>query len=512
MGGSTAWRAFLAGIAAVVLGAGIGELAAAAFAPASSPLAAIGDVLIDLAPPWAKEWAIGLFGTSDKLALLIAIALVLLAVAGALGLLEARFARIGVLLCAALGIVGIAAASSRADATGLAWAPSAVAGAAAAFTIGPLVRRAGAAPGEPAAQDGAAGMDRRRFFAWAGAATVIGVAAAVGGSLLQTGARTVTAARRALHLPVPARAAAPIPPGAELRVPGLAPLVTPNERFYRIDTALLVPQVDPAQWSLRIHGMVDHEVTLTWAQLLALPLQESYTTLACVSNEVGGELIGNAKWLGYPIRHLLAQAGPHADADMVLSRSADGFTAGTPLEVLTDQRDAVLAVGMNDEPLPLEHGFPVRMVVPGLYGYVSATKWVVDLEVTRFDRATGYWTTQGWAPRGPIKLESRIDVPGAVDTVAAGPTVIAGVAWQQHVGVSRVEVSIDDGAWQTAELASAISDDTWVQWRLPWTATSGHHVIRCRATSRSGQVQTARQAPPAPDGATGWPQVTVQVP
>jgi len=512
-------RPALAGAAAVVLGAGTGELVAAGFAAASSPIASIGSALIDLAPGWAKETAIAVFGTSDKAALLTGIALVLLAVAAGLGMLEARYTRTGALLCAALGIAGVVAAMTRADAGPLAWAPSAAAGAVAAFAIGPLVRLAGRRPDGtlPRARTNGSAIERvadpsrRRFFAWAGAAAAVGVAAAVGGTLLQAGARAAAAARRALRLPTPARVAPPLPAGADLRIPGLAPLITPNERFYRIDTALLVPQIDPAQWSLRLHGMVDHEVTLTWDQLLALPLEESYTTLACVSNEVGGDLIGNAKWLGYPIRHLLARAKPHPDADMVLSRSADGFTASTPLPALTDGRDAVLAVAMNGVPLPPEHGFPVRMVVPGLYGYVSATKWVVELEVTRFDRATAYWTTQGWAPRGPIKLQSRIDVPRPAQTVPAGDAVIAGVAWQQHVGVARVEVSIDDGPWQDAQLAPAISADTWVQWHLPWRATPGDHVIRCRATSRSGQVQTSRPAPPAPDGATGWPQITAHV-
>ncbi|MRH28030.1 molybdopterin-dependent oxidoreductase [Microbacterium sp. SYP-A9085] len=514
------WRAALAGIAAVVLGVGAGELVAA-FAAAAGPVTAIGGALIDLAPGWAKETAIALFGRSDKAALITGILVVLVAVAAGLGILERRYRRMGALLCAALGIVGMVAATTRADAGALALLPSAVAGAAAALTIGPLVTLAGPTSTTPTrttptsitpvSDDRVADPGRRRFFAWTGAAVLIGAAAALGGTLLQGGARAAEAVRRSLHLPVPARTAPPIPAGADLRITGLAPLITPNDRFYRIDTALLVPQVDPTTWALRIHGMVDREVTLTWDRLLALPLQESYTTLTCVSNEVGGDLIGNAKWLGYPIRHLLARAGPHPDADMVLSRSADGFTASTPLPVLTDERDAILAVGMNGAPLPAEHGFPVRMVVPGLYGYVSATKWVVDLEVTRFDRATGYWTTQGWAPRGPVKLQSRIDVPSAGRTVAAGDTVIAGVAWQQHVGVSRVEVSVDDGPWQDAQLAPAISVDTWVQWHLPWRATGGDHVIRCRATSRAGQVQTSREAPPAPDGATGWPQVSVHV-
>ena len=288
-------------------------------------------------------------------------------------------------------------------------------------------------------------------------------------------------------------------------------MVTLNPDFYRIDTALVVPSVDPPTWKLRIHGMVAQEVTLTWDELLALPLVESVTTLSCVSNEVGGDLIGNAVWLGYPIRELLQRAVPDADADMVLSASVDGFTAGTPLEVLTDGRAALLAIGMNGEPLPPEHGFPVRMVGPGLYGYVSATKWVTDLEVTRFDRATAYWTARGWSDRGPIKLESRIDVPRQGRAVPAGDAVIAGVAWQPGTGLSGVEVQVDDGDWHGAELATAISDDTWVQWRLPWKAESGSHRIRCRAISRDGTTQTDTVAAPAPDGASGWHTITVQV-
>jgi DMSO/TMAO reductase YedYZ molybdopterin-dependent catalytic subunit len=321
----------------------------------------------------------------------------------------------------------------------------------------------------------------------------------------------VTAVRQAIKLPAPAATAPPIPADAELGILGLDPVLTANENFYRIDTALIVPQVDPADWSLRIHGLVENEVVITWDELLALPLEESVTTLTCVSNEVGGNLIGNAKWLGYPIRELLARAKPTAKADMVLSRSIDGFTASTPLEILQDDRNAILAVGMNDEPLPAEHGFPVRMVVPGLYGYVSATKWVVEMEVTRFDQTHAYWTDRGWSEKGPIKLQSRIDVPLPGRGLSAGETVIAGVAWQQHVGITKVEVQIDGGEWREAALASAISDDTWVQWSIPWTAKAGSHELRCRATNALGETQTDDQAPPAPDGATGWPQRSIDV-
>lgn len=292
----------------------------------------------------------------------------------------------------------------------------------------------------------------------------------------------------------------------------MPPVVTPNTSFYRIDTALVVPEIDPSTWSLRIHGLVENEVEIGWDELLALPLEESWTTLTCVSNPVGGDLVGNAKWLGYPIRLLLERARPTSDADMVLSRSIDGFTASTPLEVLQeDTRNAILAVGMNDEPLPAEHGFPVRMVVPGLYGYVSATKWVTELEVTRFDKATAYWTTRGWSAKGPIKLQSRIDLPRRGQGLSAGDTTIAGVAWQQHVGIAKVEVQVDGGAWREATLASAISDDTWVQWSIPWKAERGSHAIRCRATNALGERQTETDGWPAPDGATGWQQLNVDV-
>jgi DMSO/TMAO reductase YedYZ molybdopterin-dependent catalytic subunit len=499
-------------VAAVVLGAGIGELTAAFVAPESSPFAAIGGALIDLAPAWAKDAAIALFGTADKIALLAGIALVMLALAALAGMLEARRPPWGLVLVAAFGVVGAAVATTRTDAGSLAWLPSAVAGAAGAGALWLLIRvLRRAASGIPSPEGEPSRPDRRAFFVWAGAAAAAGVLTAVVASTMRAGGAALSAVRAAVTLPRPAAAASAPPAGAELGVDGLASVVTPNDAFYRIDTALIVPEIDPADWSLRIHGLVEREVVITWNELLALPLEESYTTLACVSNPVGGDLIGNALWLGYPIRELLARARPSAEADMVLSRSVDGFTASTPLEVLTDDRNAILAVGMNGEPLPFAHGFPVRMVVPGLYGYVSATKWVVELEVTRFDQARAYWTDRGWSERGPIKLQSRIDVPRHQERVMAGDTVIAGVAWQQHVGVTKVEVQIDDDGWREARLAPAISDDTWVQWSLPWTATTGEHVLRCRATSASGEVQTSDQAPPAPDGATGWHQRTVTV-
>ncbi len=504
-----------AGVASVAFGTGVGELAAAVLAPPSSPFVVVGSLLIDLAPPWAKDAAIALFGTGDKAALLVGIGIVLVAVAAGAGVLESRRPPWGQVVLWILGLVGAVAASTRAGASLLAIAPSAVAAIGAVIALRVLIGRlprADVAEGVDGVDgaDAAAPVDRRRFLGWAGGAVAVGALAALGGYALQAGSRAVTAIRETIALPRPA-ARATVASGADLGIDGLAPVITPNVDFYRIDTALAVPAVEPSTWSLRVHGLVEREVTSTWDELLALPLEESVTTLACVSNEVGGGLIGNAVWLGYPIRELLARAAPTADADMVLSRSVDGFTASTPLPVLEDDRNAILAVGMNGEPLPAEHGFPVRMVVPGLYGYVSATKWVVDLEVTRFDAASAYWTDRGWSERGPIKLSSRIDVPRGGQALTAGPITVAGVAWHQHVGIEGVEVQVDDGPWEPAELAPAISIDTWVQWHYRWDAAAGTHTLRARAIDADGEVQTAKRQGVVPDGATGLHERSVEV-
>ncbi|HTN55407.1 MAG TPA: molybdopterin-dependent oxidoreductase [Microbacterium sp.] len=503
---ATPWAAASAGVAAAVLGAGVGESAGALLAPSSSPFAVVGGALIDAAPAWAKDTAIAWFGTSDKAALLIGIGIVLLIAAAVAGLCQARWLRSGVIAFAVIGAgVGVLALT-RPEAGMLSWLPSALAGVVAAITLRLLVRKAPTPD-----RDDTGAPSRRQFLAWAGGSAVVGVAMAFAGTIARSGATAVASVRDAIRLPRAAKPAPALPAGASLDVPGLAPLITPNDGFYRIDTALIVPSVDPADWTLRIHGMVAQEITLTWDELRALPLVETTVTLSCVSNPVGGDLVGNAVWLGYPIRELLAKAHPAADADMVLSTSIDGFTAGTPIEALTDARDALLAIGMNGEPLPLAHGFPVRMVVPGLYGYVSATKWVTELEVTRFDRARAYWTDRGWSERGPIKLQSRIDVPRPGREIDAGDSVIAGVAWQPQTGISGVEVQVDAGPWQEAELAPAISADTWVQWRMPWQADPGEHRIRCRAISGDGNRQTDQYAAPAPNGASGWHTITVSV-
>ncbi|WP_433253287.1 molybdopterin-dependent oxidoreductase [Streptosporangium sp. CA-135522] len=352
-------------------------------------------------------------------------------------------------------------------------------------------------------------LDRRGLLV--GTLVGVGVAGASGvvGRML-SGRAEVAAARVGVQLPRPS--AAPLPAGVDLKIRGLSPFVTPNHDFYRVDTALVVPQVDPRSWTLKIHGMVDRPVELTFADLMKRPLQEADITLCCVSNEVGGPYIGNARWLGASLAGVLRDAGVQRGADMLLSTSADGWTCGTPVDVVLDGRDALLAFAMNGEALPVDHGFPVRQVVPGLYGYVSATKWVTEIKVTRFDRDEAYWTPRGWAAKGPIKTQSRIDLPRDGARLVPGRTVIAGVAWAQHKGVDAVEVRIDGGQWRQARLAQAPTADTWRQWVIDdWEATPGSHTVEVRATDATGYTQTSDPAPVAPDGATGWHTVSVEV-
>ncbi|NQX16021.1 molybdopterin-dependent oxidoreductase [Rathayibacter sp. VKM Ac-2857] len=501
--------AILTGLVSAAVTLATAELVAVFTGAGGSPLVAVGGFVIDIVPPGVKDTVIALFGTGDKLVLLVSLGFAVALLAIAAGLLEYRKTPLGVLVLAAVAGLGALAAVSREGASGIDAAPSVV-----GMVAGAMVLRAASARLRAWDEEPAQGStDRRSFLRLVGIAGAAAVVAGVGARVVTAAASAVTAVREAVVLPTPAATAAPIPATGVLDdIEGISSYVTSNDDFYRIDTALSVPSVDPADWSLKITGMVEEEITLTWDELLALPLEEHLVTLSCVSNEVGGDLIGTALWLGYPIRELLARARPTAGADMVLSRSIDGFTASSPLEVLTDEgRASLLAVGMNGQPLPVEHGFPVRMVVPGLYGYVSATKWVTELKVTTFEADTAYWSTRGWTERGPIKVESRIDVPRQGQAVPSGTVAVAGVAWAPHTGISKVEVQIDGGAWQEARLAEAVTADTWIQWVYEWEAIGGDHVVLVRATDSEGLVQTQDEAPPAPDGATGWHMRTVTV-
>jgi len=508
----TPWRPAAAGLASALAGLGLAELTAAWIAPGASPVLTVGALVIDLVPAGVKDLVIGLFGTADKIVLVVTIVVVLAVLAAVAGILEGRRAPFGRLLVVLIGAVALFAALSRSSASTLDAVPAVVAMGVAAISLTFLTTRLPDRAERPSPGGLAPGPDRRRFLVYTGITAVVGLLAVAGGQLSVAATRAADAARALFKLPAAAVPAAAIPAAASLDVAGITPLITKNADFYRIDTALSVPRIDPTTWRLKITGMVENEIEIDFAELLALPLEESTTTLACVSNYVGGDLIGNATWLGYPIRKLLARAKPVNGADMVLSTSEDGFTAGTPIEALTDERNAILAVGMNGETLPLEHGYPVRMVVPGLYGYVSATKWVVELKLTRFDQEQGYWTPRGWSELGPVKLSSRIDVPRPQNSVQAGSVVIAGIAWSQHVGVGTVAVQIDDGAWQEATLAEAISVDTWRQWAFTWNdATAGNHSVKVRATDAAGLVQTSTTADVAPNGATGLHEISVAV-
>jgi DMSO/TMAO reductase YedYZ molybdopterin-dependent catalytic subunit len=506
--------AALLGVVAVAAAVGTGHLTAALVAPAASPPLAVGAAAVRLAPLPLVEFATSTFGTADKTVLLAGVTTVLVAAAALAGLAARRRPGPAVAVVVLLGVLAGAAARTAPAFAPLDLLPSVVATVTGVGALRWLHRRmaGGVAPGPGSA---GAPVRRRTVLGSAGALGVVGAAAVVSGSAGQlltqgVGDSRTDVSRRLATVPVaPAR---PVPPGADLAAFGAAPLVTPNADFYRIDTALRVPALAVADWSLRVHGMVDRELTLSFDDLLARPLAAQTVTLTCVSNEVGGNLVSTATFIGASLRDLLLDAGVAPGADQLLSTSADGWTAGTPTAVVLEpDRGALLAVGMNGEALPREHGFPVRMVVPGLYGYVSGTKWLVDLELTTFADQQAYWVQRGWAPRAPIKTQSRIDVPRASADLHAGPVALAGMAWAQHVGVDRVEVRVDDGPWTAAQLGAEVNRDTWRAWQAELDLPAGRHVLQCRATDRSGAVQTGQRADPVPDGATGWHSVVVDV-
>lgn len=504
MAGTSIAVRIAAGLAAAAVALGVTEVTAAYFSPAAEARTAVGTSVINLTPGPAKEWAIQTFGTNDKAFLAVMVVVIVSGLIALAAIWERSRIPLGSLALTAAGIAGSLAVLDQPGARVVDVVPTLLGTACGIAALRLLTR-------EPAAVDETpADVGRRRSLQALGLLG-FGALAGVLGSVLTRQRRSVAADRDAFALPRVTSPAPPIPAGVQPAGIELPSFITRNADFYRIDTALSVPQLARDDWKLRIHGMVDHEITYTFAELTDFEVVERPVTLTCVSNPVGGDLISNAMWTGYRIRELLAHSGIHADADMVLSTSIDGFTAGTPLEALTDEREALLAVGMNGVPLPVEHGYPARLVVPGLYGFVSATKWVVDLEVTRFDRAEAYWTKLGWSAKAPIKTESRIDVPRTGARLHSGPVTIGGVAWAQPRGVKAVEVRIDDGPWQPATLGAAYSNDTWRLWTFDWRATPGLHTVTARATDNTGAVQTEQQAPPPPDGASGWPSISVDV-
>lgn len=517
--------AAVAGAAAAALALGTGELVAGVTGADPSPVVAVGDRFVDRFAASLKDFAIAVFGTNDKAALIIGTVLITLGIGAVTGVVARRLAAAPGMVFGAFGVFGAWAQAADPEVGAvLAVATAAfsvVVGLAALRLLWRLASPLDIDPGSSPDALGDAGGDvageqvspgrlatRRRFLAaTAGfAAAAAGFAAA--GRALARG--DVVAAVKAIPLPRPSRRRA-VPDNSNFRVRGASPYVTPTTDFYRIDTALSAPRVDAATWKLELSGLVDRPLSIGYEELLSMPAVEEPVTLQCVSNEVGGELVGNGVWQGVPLRTLLEEAGVQEQAEQVFSRSVDGWSAGFPLRVLDDDRPALVAYAMNGEKLPVAHGFPARLVVSGLYGYVSATKWLQTIELTTWEGADGYWVPRGWAKDAPVKLMSRIDVPRDGAAVPAGIVTLAGVAWRPAVGVSKVQVSIDDGHWRDCELGRVASEHTWVQWRYRWDARPGDHRVRVRAIDRNGDRQITAEAPPAPDGATGLHHIRVRV-
>jgi DMSO/TMAO reductase YedYZ molybdopterin-dependent catalytic subunit len=522
----------LAGLLAAGVALGVGELAAGLVGPASSPVVAVGNAAITLVPESLKEFAIRTFGERDKVALVTGVLVVVAIYALVVGLIALRSRRAGALGVAVLGVLGATAATTRPSGGPLDGLPSllgAVVGVLALLLlIAPVTGGSPPAPaaGTEAATGSFAGrlravlgsgdrkgleLDRRRFFVTGGVALGAAVLAGGGGRLLQR-RFDVADARAGLTLPRPASPAPPLPAGADLsaRVAGLTPLVTANRDFYRVDTAITVPQIRPEDYALSLSGMVQRRRTFALQDLFdRTDLIERDLTLTCVSNEVGGRLAGTARWLGVPLGAFLRENGVRPGSSQLVCRSVDGMTIGAPTRAALDTGDAMLAFGMNGEPLPVEHGFPVRMIIPGLYGYVSACKWLTSIEATTFEAFDPYWVRRGWAAQAPIKVASRIDTPAPLRAFPAGRRPIAGVAWAQTRGIGTVEVQVDDGPWQQAELSPETDADLWRQWALPYQFPAGTHTLTVRATAADGEAQTSERASPFPDGSSGWHSIQV---
>ena len=515
---TTKLQAAGAGILAAVAGLAVSSGVSSLLTGVPSPVIAVGNRVIDWTPTPVKNWAIEAFGNADKPILIGSVLAVIVLFAAAAGVIGLRRPTIAIVMTALLGLAALGISATDRTATASAFLvvlPSILAlivsMSALAWLLATLARRRedtrdrwlAPHPGDQLPSD----FDRRRFLV---AAMATGAAVAAGGVVTKVfgGAAALDSRRTvASQIPLPADPAGPIPRGAQLELNGITRYLTPNADFYRVDTALTVPDVPADSWTLRIHGMVEEEIELDFTDLLDMRLIERRITLTCVSNQVGGKLAGNAAWIGVPLKDLFDRAGLQSGADAVLATSADGFTCVTPVADMID-REGMLAISMNGEPLPLEHGFPARVVVPGLYGMVSATKWVVDLEVTQLDKVESYWTARGWAEEAPIKTQSRVDTPRGFERLtpaADGTLTMGGVAWAQTTGIAKVEVRIDDEPWQLAKLGTEDTLDTWRMWTWTWDSpTSGNHNITVRATDRSGYLQTSDQAETLPDGATGW--------
>ena len=500
--------AALVGLLSMVVGLATGHLVGGFISPTASPFLAVGSSAIDLSPLWLKDFAVRTFGTYDKTVLLVGMAVVIGSVGVVVGLLSRRSRTPGLVLLVVLGTLVTAAVTTRPKA-GL-FDPLAPL-VALLTSVGTFVvlHRLSWLSQQPAG-GGVAGVSRRRLLVGSAAVAAGAGIAAAGGQLL-AGRSAVEASRAAVGRIAPTVAAPPIPAGADFAADGSPSFITPNRDFYRVDVNLTLPRLRAEDWRLRLHGMVDRELTLNWADLTSRRLIERPVTMTCVSNEVGGPYISTATFTGVPLADILTEAGVRPGADQIFTTSVDGWTCGSPTTVLADPaRHAMLVIGMNGEPLPIEHGFPVRMIVPGLYGFVSGTKWITDMELTTFDAHQAYWPQRGWAQRAPIKTMSRIDSPGPFGRVNPD-TPITGIAWAQTRGIEKVEVRLDRGPWQPAELSTEVNLDSWRMFRLRGRWEPGHHLAEVRATDKTRYTQTADRTSPIPDGASGWHSVQFTV-
>ncbi|WP_436700815.1 molybdopterin-dependent oxidoreductase [Nocardioides sp. BYT-33-1] len=492
------------GVLATLAGIGLAHLAAALTDPAASPVLAVGSTVIDLTPTPMKEWAIRTFGSADKAVLVGSVLAGVLVLAAGAGVLTRRRLAVGSGLLVALVGVAAVAVLGRPEAALLDLLPSAVAAVGATAALRLLARSHRQAAGADGADGG-----RRTVLLTIGAVAALAAAGGLAGRLV-SGLR---ARPEDVALPTPTDPAPPLPRGLDDQVPGITRFRTPNADFYRVDTRLDVPVIGADDWTLTIDGDVDRKVSLSFDELLAMPMVERDMTLTCVSNSVGGPYVGGARWLGVPLADVLDLAGIGSTrADQILSTDFAGMTISTPLALALDGRDALVAVGMNGEPLPREHGFPVRLVIPGLYGFISATKWLTRLTLTTYDDRQAYWTDRGWATDAPIKISARIDTPKALAELDAGDVVVGGVAWAQtRGGVAGVQVRVDGGPWVDARLGPDGGDDYWRQWFHRWAAEPGSHRIAVRAVAGDGEPQTPVRAEPFPNGASGLHELLVRV-
>jgi len=554
-------RAGVAGVVGAVVAFGIAELVHGLYPPVPSIFVSLAQRIVELTPGTLVTRGIELLGTADIPTLIACLLMGTVIVAALIGNLAVEHPSLASLGVAILAAIAVAAALANpfveALPTVITIVVALLAGSAITET---LLRAAGlrstpesmgeplpaGSPGSalsPAARSREAGTDegtsvgRGGFLLLGGGAAVAGLAAAGIGRLLAGSAQEVAGRPRRLSLPdTPEKKASgkgdgaqggagraathdtlPRPPAdASIDVPGMPDLITPTSSFYLIDTELVSPRIDVNNWKLSVKGAVENPVEFSFKDLLGMPTREADITLSCVSNTVGGGLVSNGRWTGVLLSDVLAEAGVSREkvtsaSRQLVGRSVDGFTTGFKTDIALDGRNAIVAFGLNGSELPTKHGYPVRLVIPGLYGYVSATKWLTELELTNWN-FDAYWIQRTWSKEGPVKTQSRIDTVQDGDNLSPGKNPIGGIAWAPHRGIEKVEVSTDGGeTWNTARLARQLAEDTWRQYVYDWNATPGDHTIQVRATDGAGETQTAAQAPPHPSGATGYHTIEVSV-